>query len=450
MKDAMDIAYDMIGRITQDVADHQKLYFKVEEASNAAWRIWPKVGRVPPKGWSPRVFTEWRDEDIQLQRQLDIAYAAHQVICQAVKDYVHQQQAKHAQATTLGKGKFGHPGKPATKPAKPSKMELREASILAKQPVMAKIQTAKPAAVQLSLLWNPKTKSYQRNFQVKKHAKSHVSNQSQATTLGQGQFGHSGKPAPKSVKPSRMELREAYILANRAIHAHRANFFKLKPQEKRVKLVATAKTLATLKSAKVKAYNRLMKASSTKLIQEKKLLFNWKTPAGGLHTLIKTSVMEYIFKTASQSCPPHKGSQALQLPFQLLWPPDPAASQPPSSLKIQHQNQPQNVDNSQSQRKVALPPNVARDQPLDRRKSQPLIQPLNQPPKQPLMLKRQPPAANGIQSQPLQLPAQLLWPPDPVHQPKDQPPVAQAPDLPPDPDPGPAPNTSQTKMGLRY
>ena len=98
-----------------------------------------------------------------------------------------------------------------------------------------------------------------------------------------------------------MELGEAYILANRAIHAHRANFFKLKPQEKRVKLVVTAKTLATLKSAKVKAYNRLMKASSPKLIQDCKFLSNWKTPAGGLHTLLQTSVMEYSFKTASQS-----------------------------------------------------------------------------------------------------------------------------------------------------
>ena len=196
-------------------------------------------------------------------------------------------------------------------------MELREAYKLAKLPIRAEIQTAKPAAVKLSMMRNPMTKSYQRNFQVEKHAKSRDLNQSPATTLGQGQFGHSGKPATKPAKPSRMELREAYILANRAIHAHRANFFKLKPQDKRIKLVTTAKTLAKLKYTKVKAYNRLMKASSTKLIQEKKLLFNWKTPAGGLHTLLQAAVLKHEFKMSSQN-----KSQLLQLPFQLLWPPD--------------------------------------------------------------------------------------------------------------------------------
>ena len=34
-----------------------------------------------------------------------------------------------------------------------------------------------------------------------------------------------------------------YILANRATHTHRANFFKLKTQDKRDKLIATAKKL---------------------------------------------------------------------------------------------------------------------------------------------------------------------------------------------------------------
>ena len=169
----MDISYDMIGRIRQDVADHQKLHLKVEEASNAAWRIWPKVGRVPPKGWSPIIFTDWRNEDIRLQRQLDTAYAAYQVICRAIKDYARQQQAKHAQTTTLGKGQFGHSGKPRTKPAKPANIELREANLLAERPVVAETQIAKPAVIKLSMLWNPMTKSYQRNIQAQIHAKSH-------------------------------------------------------------------------------------------------------------------------------------------------------------------------------------------------------------------------------------------------------------------------------------
>ena len=59
MKDAMDLAYDVIDRIEQDLANHHKLYSKVEEASDTAWRIWPKVGRPPPDRWSPRVLTEW-------------------------------------------------------------------------------------------------------------------------------------------------------------------------------------------------------------------------------------------------------------------------------------------------------------------------------------------------------------------------------------------------------
>ena len=235
MNDAKSISFDIMGWIKQDLADHHKLYSKVKEASDAAWRIWPKVGRSPPKGWSPRVLTEWTEEYSRLTRKLETAHAAHYIICNAIEAYV-QQQAKHA--------------------------------------------------------------------------------------LGQGQFGHSGKPATKPAKPSKMELGEAYILATRAIHTHRASFLKLKPQEKRIKLVATAKTLATLKATKVRAYNRLRKISAPKLTQECKFLSNWKTPAGGLHTLLQTSVMEYSFKTASQSCPPHKGSQALQLPFQLLWPPD--------------------------------------------------------------------------------------------------------------------------------
>ena len=104
-------------------------------------------------------------------------------------------------------------------------------------------------------------------------------------------------------------------MAIRAIHTHRNKFLTLTTQEKRDKLVTIARTLATLKSKKVKAHNRLMKASAPKLIQECKLLLTWKTPAGGLHTLLQASVMAQGFKV-SQPCQP------LQLPFQLLLPPD--------------------------------------------------------------------------------------------------------------------------------
>ena len=41
MKDAIDLAYDVIGRIEQDLAHHHTLYSQVREASDIAWRIWP-------------------------------------------------------------------------------------------------------------------------------------------------------------------------------------------------------------------------------------------------------------------------------------------------------------------------------------------------------------------------------------------------------------------------
>ena len=225
MNDAKSISCDMIGWIKQDLADHHKLYSKVKEASDAAWRVWPKIDQSPLKGWSPRVLTEFTEEYSWLTRKFETAHAAHYIICNAIEAYV-QQQVKHA--------------------------------------------------------------------------------------LGQGQFGHSGKPATKPAKPSKMVLREAYILADRAIHTHRSNFFKLKPQDKRIKLVTTAKTLAKLKYTKVKAYNRLMKASAPKLNQECKFLSNWKTPAGGLHALLQAAVLKHEFKMSSQN-----KSQLLQLPFQL-------------------------------------------------------------------------------------------------------------------------------------
>ena len=96
----------------------------------------------------------------------------------------------------------------------------------------------------------------------------------------------------------------------RAVHVHRSNFFRLKTQEKRAMLVTTAKTLAKLKAASNRAHSELTKASAPKLIQECKSLSNWKTPAGGMHPLFVQD-----FKV-SQLCQP------LQLPFQLLLPPD--------------------------------------------------------------------------------------------------------------------------------
>ena len=215
------------------------------------------------------------------------------------------------------------------------------------------------------------------------------------------------------------------MLANRAIYNHRTKFFKLDPQEKRCKLIIAAKTLAKLAAVKNRAHYKLVRASKPKATPETKSLLKWKNPAGGSQALLMQS-----FKM-SQLCQP------LQLPFQLLWPPDPisAESQPPEKQQFQ---------------------------------------------KQPLKI--------GVQTQPLQLPVQFLWPPDPAPQPNDQPPssvsqppaanerqiqpqdaakrqvnqppvvvkiqdqphLVQPPDLPPDPDPDPAPNPSQTKMGLRY
>ena len=49
----------------------------------------------------------------------------------------------------------------------------------------------------------------------------------------------SQKRAIKPAKPSEMELKEAYILAIRAVHIHRAKFFQLEAQAKRDQLVAS-------------------------------------------------------------------------------------------------------------------------------------------------------------------------------------------------------------------
>ena len=133
---------------------------------------------------------------------------------------------------------------------------------------------------------------------------------SPALNLGPGQFGHSGKPAAKPAKLSKIELRETYMLANRAIHTQRAKFFKLKPQEKKIKLITFAKTLAKLVSAKNRAHKKLIKASRPKFSHEARILLKWRNPTGGNHALLKQKFI------VSQRCQP------LQLPFQLLWPPD--------------------------------------------------------------------------------------------------------------------------------
>ena len=232
IKDGIDRTNVTRNRLYQAIDDHHKLYPKVREASEAAWEIWHKIGRTPPKGWSSKVLREWQKEYMQLKAQLNIADTACQGMHQTFNNFVRQIYAK-----TLGKGQFGHSGKPATKPAKPSKSELRE----------------------------------------------------------------------------------AYMLANRALHTQRAKFFKLEPQEKRFKLVATAKELAKLVSARDKAHYNVIRASSLKFSHEARALLEWKNPTGGIHALLIQS-----FKT-SHLCQP------LQLPFQLLWPPDPVAIQPQKS-----------------------------------------------------------------------------------------------------------------------
>ena len=50
----------------QAYVDHENIYPEVEEASKAAWQIWPKVGRAAPEGWQPKVMTEYNNKEEQL------------------------------------------------------------------------------------------------------------------------------------------------------------------------------------------------------------------------------------------------------------------------------------------------------------------------------------------------------------------------------------------------
>ena len=289
-------------------------------------------------------------------------------------------------------------------------------------------------------------------------------NQLEAKTLGEGQFGHSGKPGPKRAKQSIIDISEAYMLVNRAIRNHRTGFFKLKPQERKYSLVTVAKTLAKLQNDKNRAHKKLVKALSPKFSQETRALLRWKTPAGGIHALI-----EQRFKV-SNLCQP------LQLPFQLLWPPDcrvPCLSQeiskmPSRSQVAVHQSQPLSAQPDAKQpldRRKSQPQNGVQCQPLDRRKRQPPAAERNQPqnvtrssrqlPLQPV--KSQPPNAGvkpkpsnqspaasqpqvAAKKQPQKVFQSQVVQNRPQSQPPDAPPqgqprIVQPPDLPPDPDP---------------
>ena len=178
------------------------------------------------------------------------------------------------------------------------------------------------------------------------------------------------------------------MLTIRAVHVNRADFFSLKAKDKKATLITAAKTLAKLQSDKNRAHKKLVKASSPEFSQETKALLKWKNPTGGSHALLKQN-----FKM-SQLCQP------LQLPFQLLWPPDPI-NQPPaaSQFQIVAQRQPPLVDKSQPLHAEKQPRNVAKcssQLPNQPEASQPLNIGIKQPPAD----QSQPPAANCVQSQP--------------------------------------------------
>ena len=368
----------------QAYAAHDNAYPKVEEASEVAWQLWPKIGRAAPEGWQPKVMTDYLNKA--------------KLLCQAIKE------ADHA---------------------------MKDA------------------------------------FQTLTQQLAELDKASSKLTLGPGQFGHSGEPSPKPATPSVVDLSEAYILANRAIHTHRAKFFKLNLQEKKIKLITVAKTLAKLQSDKNRAHHKLVKASRPKFSPETKSLLKWKNPAGGIHALIVQG-----FKV-SQLCQP------LQLPFQLLWPPDPVAIQSQSQpLNAKLQSQPQkfvqssnsNQPQRQSQNKPLIekrqhlmlkrpphlqPPSfqgqpqkvvqITRSrQPLDRRKYQHPVASQSryaQQPRQPerkRLLSGQHPKF-GAQSHP---PAAESKSPDVA-----QLPIVQLPDLPPDPDPDPRSSVSKEDWG---
>ena len=90
IKDGIDRTNVTRNRLYQAIDDHHKLYPKVREASEAAWEIWHKIGRTPPKGWSPKVLTEWQKEYMQLKAQLNIADTACQGMHQTFNNFVRQ------------------------------------------------------------------------------------------------------------------------------------------------------------------------------------------------------------------------------------------------------------------------------------------------------------------------------------------------------------------------
>ena len=65
MNDELNQAKVVLNRLFQACDNHHKLYPRVEEASEAEWEIWLKIGRSPPKNWSPSVITEWREKGVQ-------------------------------------------------------------------------------------------------------------------------------------------------------------------------------------------------------------------------------------------------------------------------------------------------------------------------------------------------------------------------------------------------
>ena len=184
-----------------------------------------------------------------------------------------------------------------------------------------------------------------------------------------------------SMASQQMELAEAYSTATRAIHTHRTSFLTLKPQSQRTHLVATAKELAKLVSAKNRAYYRLNSATAPDPAAcQPQIVVQVQPPVG------------------IQSQPPVANGVQVQ-PDKRLPPKSGIQTRPPSTGgKMLCQSQPHNGEQKQPLM-----------QPLDRRKSQPpkIVQPPAQPArKQPLKV--------GVQSQPR--------------------PRGQPPDLPPDPE----------------
>ena len=384
LADQLVILKAVLDKAGEALAAHNKTHPQVQEQSAIAIRLWKKIGRTPPEGWWPKAWVVHQAKREVLLQEFEAANTAvlnqYGILMAQVK-----QQTKHEQA--LGPGKFGHSGKPVTKPAKPSAMELREANLLAKQPVMAEVQTAKPAAVQLFMLWNPTTKSYQRSGSALYPVRSHAAGQAELHAPIQLQEQPSSLPETQQgqLRKIQQALEDPVVPNNFQDPSHL-------PMPRAVQLPSG---------------------------QPKQPLEN------GSHCQRRPPF-------ADNDQPPVVAKDQPPKPKK---PPD-AESKPPVGMQRQPPLQPlRRQPLNTGQLSVDHPP----------KRKQLREQPPNQPPNG---SKRQPPVAAksrppiGIkppnaESQPLQLPAQLLWPPDPVHQPKDQPPVAQAPDLPPDPDPDP-------------